>query len=416
MTLAAGEPALDARPLDRVSIGALACGHLAVDFAQGAVPAMLPFFVLERHFSYAAAAGLVLAQTVSSSVVQPVFGRLADRWPLPWLMPAGVALAGLGLGAAGLLPTYTAVWLSIAAGGLGVAALHPEAARYANYAAGDRRSTGLAVFQVGGNAGFALGPLLTTPVLLVLGLGGTWALALPGLAIAGLLIAVLSRIHGHRPLPTGGAARATAAQQPDRPWTFARLTGAMVLRSVIFYGLNTFLPLYWIAVLHQTKGAAGLALTVLLVAGGIGTLVGGRLAERHSRRILIVGGCALTGPLILLVTLSPSALLALPLLVPLALALYIPSSPLVLSGQEYLPSSVGTASGVTLGLAVSAGGVVTPALGAVADRAGLRPTMLLLAVVPVLLTALGATLPDVRRLPAAGRGSRVRRSASGGPS
>jgi FSR family fosmidomycin resistance protein-like MFS transporter len=397
------------RPLDRASIGALAGGHLAVDFAQGAVPGMLPFFVQERHFSYAAAAGLVLAQTMSSSVVQPVFGRLADRWPLPWLMPVGVALSGLGLGAAGLMPTYTAVWLAIAAGGLGVAALHPEAARYANYASGDRRSTGLAVFQVGGNAGFALGPLLATPVLLALGLEGSWALAIPGLAIAAVLTANLSRIHGHRPSAAEQGRRRAAGQLRDRPGAFARLTVAMVLRSVVFYGLNTFLPLYWIAVLHQTKGSAGAALTVLLVAGGTGTLLGGRLAERHSRRLLITAGCALTGPLILLLTLAPTAALALPLLVPLALSLYVPSSPLVLSGQEYLPSSVGTASGVTLGLAVSVGGVVTPALGAVADRAGLRPTMLLLAAVPVLITAVAVTLPDTRRL-------RSLSPASGGPS
>ena len=85
------------RRLDRVAIGALAGGHLAVDFAQGAIPAMLPFFVQERHFSYAAAAGLVFAQSMSSSVIQPLFGRLADRWPLPWLMPVGVALAGIGI-------------------------------------------------------------------------------------------------------------------------------------------------------------------------------------------------------------------------------------------------------------------------------------------------------------------------------
>jgi FSR family fosmidomycin resistance protein-like MFS transporter len=367
-----------------------------VDFAQGAVPAMLPFFVQERRFSYAAAAGLVLAQAVSSSVVQPLFGRLADRWPLPWLMPVGVALSGLGLGSAGLFPDYTSVWLAIAIGGVGVAALHPEAARYANYASGVQRSTGLAVFQVGGIAGFALGPVLATPLLLTLGLRGGWALALPGLAIAVVLTLSLARIHGHRQAAGQDAGRLRAAQEPDRIGPFARLTATMLARSIVFYGLNTFIPLYWIAVLHQSKAAGGVALTVLLVVGGVGTLLGGRLSERYSRRAVITAGCALVAPLMLALALAPSPWLALATLVPLALALYVPTSLLVLAGQEYLPSSMGTASGVTLGLAVSVGGVVTPGLGAIADNVGLRPTLLLLATLPVVMVALALTLPDTR--------------------
>src|SRR5205807_2488986 len=162
-----------------------------------AVPAMLPFFIRERHLSYAAAAGLVLAQTVSSSVLQPLFGQLTDRLPAPWLMPAGVALAGLSLGAAALLPTYQLIWLAIAVGGLGVAAYHPEGARYASYASGGRRATGMSVFSVGGSAGFATGPILATPVLLVFGLRGGWALALPPLLIAVAPTAGPRRIDAH---------------------------------------------------------------------------------------------------------------------------------------------------------------------------------------------------------------------------
>jgi MFS transporter, FSR family, fosmidomycin resistance protein len=395
------------RQLDRVAIGALAGGHLAVDFAQGAVPAMLPFFVQERHFSYAAAAGLVLAQSVSSSVVQPLFGRLADRWPLPWLMPVGVALSGIGLGSAGLFPDYTSVWLAIAVGGVGVAALHPEAARYANYASGSRRSTGLAVFQVGGIAGFALGPALATPLLLALGLRGGWALALPGIAVAVVLTVTLARIHGHRQAAGREAAGRRVAQEPDRVGPFARLTATMLVRSIVFYGLNTFIPLYWIAALHQSKAAGGVALTVLLVVGGMGALLGGRLSERYSRRAVITAGCALLAPLMLLLAVVSNPWLALATLVPLALALYVPTSPLVLAGQEYLPSSMGTASGVTLGLAVSVGGVVTPGLGAIADHVGLRPTLLLLAGLPIAMVALALTLPDTPRKEAPGA-ARVR--------
>jgi FSR family fosmidomycin resistance protein-like MFS transporter len=386
------------RQLDRVALGLLAAGHLSVDLSQGAVPAMLPFFIRERHLSYAAAAGLVLAQTVSSSVLQPLFGELTDRRPLPWLMPAGVALAGIGLGAAALLPTYGLIWLAIAASGIGVAAYHPEGARYASYASGDRRATGMSFFSVGGNAGFAAGPFIATPVLLLLGLRGGWAIGLVPVAVAIAMAVSLRRIDGHRAAATQPAAAVSATRGANQWGAFGRLTGVLVGRSVLFYGLNTFIPLYWIGVFHEPPGAAGFALGTLLTIGIVGTIVGGRLADRYERRRVIGIAVALTAPFLLALLLVPSAPAANALLVPLALCMYIPSSIMVVLGQEYLPTRMGTASGVTLGLAVSVGGIVTPALGLVADYAGLRAAMLLLVAIPVVSTALAFSLPrPIRR-------------------
>jgi len=380
------------RPMDRIALGLLAAGHFSVDVSQGAVPAMLPFFIRERHLSYAAAAGLVLAQTVSSSVLQPLFGQLTDRRPAPWLLPAGVAVAGAGIGAAALMPTYQLIWLAIAVSGIGVAAYHPEGARYASYASGGRRSTGMSVFSVGGNAGFAAAPVIATPLLLLLGLRGAWTVGLVPVAVALALAVAIGRIDAHRTVPaagTEGGGRAGA----DQWGAFARLTGVLLSRSVLFYGLNTFIPLYWIGVLGQPAGAGGAALATMLVAGAIGTLVGGRLADRFSRRRVILVAVALTAPLLALLVAVPGPLPAALVLVPLALCMYVPSSVLVVLGQEYLPGRVGTASGVTLGLSVSVGGVVTPALGAVADHAGLRTAMALMIVVPVVAAALAFTLP-----------------------
>src|SRR5205823_7573905 len=112
------------------------------------------------------------------------------------------------------------------------------------------------------------------PLLLTLGLNGGWALALPGLAIAAALTVSLPRIHGHRRAAVKDVRRLEAARAPDRVGAFARLTATMLVRAIVFYGLNTFIPLYWIAVLHQSKAAGGAALTLLLVAGGAGTLLG----------------------------------------------------------------------------------------------------------------------------------------------
>ena len=353
---------------------------------------MLPFFVRERHLSYAAAAGLVLARTISSSVLQPFFGELTDRRPASWLMPAGVAVAGAGLMAAALLPTYGLIWLAIAVSGIGVAAYHPEGARYTNYASGDRRGTGMSFFSVGGNAGFAAAPVLATPTLLLLGLRGGWLIGVLPLVVAVALAVQLPRFAAHGAAATSSVA-ATATDRVSRWGPFARLTGVLLARSVLFYGLNTFIPLYWIGVLHQSPAGGGAALATLLVAGAGGTLLGGRLADRFRRRTVVIVAMALTAPLLLLLLVAQGALVANVVLVPLALAMYVPSSILVVLGQEYLPARVGTASGVTLGLAVSVGGLVTPAVGFVADRTDLHTAMLLLIAVPVLATALAVSLP-----------------------
>jgi FSR family fosmidomycin resistance protein-like MFS transporter len=378
--------------VDRLALSLLSAGHFGVDLSQGAVPAMLPFFVRERHLSYAAAAGLVLAQTISSSVLQPFFGELTDRRPASWLMPAGVAVAGAGLIAAALLPTYGLIWLAIAVSGIGVAAYHPEGARYTNYASGDRRATAMSFFSVGGNAGFAAAPVLATPTLLVLGLRGGWLIGVLPLLVAVALAVQLPRFAAHGVAATSPVA-AAATDRVSRWGPFARLTGVLLARSVLFYGLNTFIPLYWIGVLHQSPAGGGAALATLLVAGAGGTLLGGRLADRFRRRTVVIVAVALTAPLLLLLLVAQGALVANIVLVPLALAMYVPSSILVVLGQEYLPARVGTASGVTLGLAVSVGGLVTPAVGFVADRTDLHTAMLLLIAVPVLGTALAISLP-----------------------
>jgi MFS transporter, FSR family, fosmidomycin resistance protein len=361
--------------------------HTVDDLYQGIVPALLPFLVLERHYTYAAVSGLTLAATVLSSVAQPAFGWLTDRRPRRWIIPAGMAVAGLGVGAAGLFSTYLLTWLAIALSGLGIAAFHPEAARAARQAAGNS-TRAMSVFALGGNVGYALGPL--THVL-----DGR-----PGRRRASML-------------PVG---------VDDWP-AFARLTAVVVVRSVLFFGLTTFLALHFIADLGASTGQAGAVLTVFLVSGAAGTLFGGWLADRAGRLICIRLGFGLAIPAVAGLALVTNRPLAIAFVVLAGIAVYLPFSVFVVLGQDYLPNRIGTASGVTVGLAVSVGGLTTPAFGALADATSLRTVLAALVALPVLALALSTLLRDPRNKPAAAAPSEgARRDAlptavrrSGGP-
>jgi MFS transporter, FSR family, fosmidomycin resistance protein len=381
--------------IDRRGITTLSLGHLSVDICQGAVPALLPFLIAHRDYSYAAASGLVLAMTVSSSVVQPIFGHLSDRLSWSWLLPLGVTLGGSGIGLAGVAPTYPLTLAAVAVSGLGVAAYHPEAARFANYLSGERRATGMSLFSVGGNTGFALGPVIVTPLVLALGLSGTLGVAVVPLAAGVLLLRELPRLERFRP---GGPAHTSAAPpaQGDRWGAFGLLAGVITARSGVYFGLQTFMPAYLVAALGASTAEANATLALMLISGAAGTLIGGRLADRLGPRAVLLGSLALLSPAVacfLLVGQLPATLIV----SLIGFATIASFSVTVVIGQQYLPTRVGLASGVTLGLAIGAGGVIAAALGPIADRHGVTTALWVVACLPALALALAAMLPSDRR-------------------
>lgn len=375
--------------MKRRAIALLAAAHLFDDVNQSVVPALLPFFIAERGFTMAAAGGLVLAASVASSVLQPLFGQLADRRSIPWLVPAGLLTAGTGVALAGLAPSYGLVLCAVAASGVGVAAFHPEAARQVHRLSGERRATGMSLFAVGGNLGFAAGPALATPLQIALGLRGTILLVLPALGMALVLI-----LAGRRADPAGSLSTHPSPQPEQDRWApFARLGVAVACRAVVFSGLNVFIPLYWIRVFGLSKAAGGTALTLMLSAGVAGTLAGGWLADRFGRRVVVLGSMIALFPLLVALIAAPSAAPALALLVPIGFALSVPFSVMTVMGQEYLPGRVGTASGMTIGLAVTLGGLAAPVLGRIADLHGVRAAIWALVAVPLVGTMATLSLP-----------------------
>lgn len=380
--------------MNRRALALLSVGHFLIDLCQGIVPALAPFLVEGRGFTKAGAAGLVFAISATSSVVQPVFGQLADRLAMGWLLPASLLLSGaaLALGAQG--SSYPVVLLAFGLSGLGVAAFHPEAARKANLASGDRRTTGMSFFSLGGGIGFAMAPAVTLVLVERWGTAGLLALLVPTLLIAGLYLGrLVAAPAGHQHKSGGGPSPHGRDDWPG----FGVLCGAMMLRSIVFFGLNTFLALYFMARWGQSAAEASRASVVFLGTSIVGTLLGGWMADRYGRReALRVGFTGATAFLALFLS-TPDRVWAMVLLVPLAVFLFLPTSVLVVLGQEYLPNRVGLASGMTLGLAVSVGGMCTPMLGRLADRYGME------AVVTVLLGLLAVAAVQTYALPAVGR-------------
>jgi MFS transporter, FSR family, fosmidomycin resistance protein len=372
----------------------LAVSHFASDLNQGALPAMLPLFIAQRHFSFSVAALLVLATNAMSSFLQPAFGWWADRRPTPWLASAGLLTATLGMAAAGVVHSYPMLIVAVAISGLGLAAFHPEAARLVHRYSGVQRGSAMGIFTVGGNAGFAAGPILTTGLLIWLGLKGSLLLLVPSLIMTPLLLLQF----GGRQAAANSAEESTEAPeaQGKDDWPpFLIMSLAIVFRSTVFFGLNTFIPLYFMGVFGNTKEQGSAALSLMLVAGALGTLAGGLMADRFSRIGLVRVTLWVVPFLLLALVACKSSAWAMASLMPLGFVLFMPFSVMVVLGQEYLPNRVGTASGVTIGLAGTVGGLATPFIGHLADVHGIHAALSSL----ILVAFAAAVLPLFLRAP-----------------
>jgi FSR family fosmidomycin resistance protein-like MFS transporter len=375
--------------LDKRAMAALSAGHLATDFANGALPALLPFMVDRFALSYTLAAALMLASAASSSLIQPLFGAWSDRRGALWLLPSGVAVAGIGIGLAAAAPSYWLVLVLVVVSGLGVAAYHPEGSKFAAFASGRRRASGMSLFSIGGNVGYALGPTATTPLVLALGLTGGLLLAVPCLLVAVLILAAVPFLASFAP-----ERGASSAAGEDRPGALALLLGVIAFRSMTWFGLITFVPLWEVSLGHSKSHGSHL-LSLMLLAGGLGTLVAGPLADRLGRRPVLVVSMLAVGPLTLGYILVGGVLGAVALALVGVCVIGTFGVTMVMS-QEYLPGRIGMASGLSIGLSIGLGGIAAVALGALADSVDLRSAMYAAAAAAVPGFVLAALLPSSR--------------------
>jgi len=376
--------------LDKRAMAALSSGHCATDFANGALPALLPFFVDKFDLSYTLAAGVILASAVSSSIVQPLFGLWSDRRGALWLLPGGVALAGIGIALSSVAPTYSLVLVCVVGSGLGVAAFHPEGSKFAAFTGGSRRASAMSLFSIGGNLGFAFGPIIATPLVLAFGLEGGLLLAVPGLAVALALLLLAPFLGPFAP----DRDRRVESDESDRVGALLLLLGVIAFRSVAWFGLITFVPL-WEVSLGHSKAHGNHLLSLMLLAGGLGTLAAGPLADRFGRRPVLLVSTAATAPLILVFVVVggvPGAIA----LAGVGVSVIGTFGVTMVMSQEYLPRHIGMASGLSIGLSIGLGGAGAVALGALAASVDLRAALSVAAASALAALALAAMLPATR--------------------
>jgi MFS transporter, FSR family, fosmidomycin resistance protein len=385
-----------------VPVGTLALAHTVNDSYAYVLPALLPAIIPSLGLTLGLAGVLVSFYQVTSSLVQPLVGHLADRGRLRWPAWAGVAASGLGAGLLGLAPNYLAVMGLLLLGGVGTAIFHPVAGAIVGAAAPEqRRGRWLGFFVTAGNIGNFVGPLALGYLLNTYGVAGTWPIALPALLMAGLVALLAPRRSGPQKLvpPLLKILR-----------QHRRMLGALILvvafRSWISTALLTFLPL-----LGRERGLglgdAAQTITAYLAAGALGGLVGGFAADRWGRDRVIIGAMLAMVPFGLLLGLRPAVDLSFFAAAACA-GFFLNASLVVLTirGQESVPGSVGMVTGIMLGLSIGLGGLAIAPVALLAEWIGLSAATAMVASTGLAGALAMRLVPPV---PGRGAGDRVPR-------
>jgi FSR family fosmidomycin resistance protein-like MFS transporter len=274
--------------------------------------------------------------------------------------------------------------------GLGTAAYHPEGSKFAAYVSGRRRASGMSLFSIGGNLGYGLGALATTPLVVALGLRGGLLLAAPCLVVAAYLLSLTPYLREFVP------DRTTRPAVPGRAdhRALAILLTIVTFRSLAWFGLITFVPLWEVSHGHS-KSYGNHLLALLLLAGGIGTLAAGPIADRFGLRAVLFMSNLVTAPLILVFVVVGGIVGAVALALVGIAVIGTFAITMVLS-QQYLPRHIGMASGLSIGFSIGLGGVAAVVLGAIADAVDLRTAFYVCAAAPVVALALTTLLPPER--------------------
>jgi MFS transporter, FSR family, fosmidomycin resistance protein len=372
------------------TITGLAAAHMVTDIYMPVLPAILPLLIAENGYSYLAAGLLVTAYNVTSSFTQPVVGWLSDKKGLTISVSISLFISAIFVALMGIAHNYYLIMAFAIIAALGHACFHPTAlSLVSRLCSPENRGTITAYFVVGGNLGYAIGPVLAGVLVWAFGLPGLLFLVFPALVMIFALryllpggIAGACEQHA-KPLPLPGESRSI------RP--FVILMIASILRAWAVFAAITFLPMYLVTLGYDLV-AASMCMTLMLLAGVAGQVAGGRISDRIGRKEFMVFGLVLAIPFFYLFF-ATSGILAIAALLVFGFFLWSTFAVAVAMSHELLPGNVGLASGMMLGLAIGFGGLGVAVNGMIADHYSLAAA---LGTIPVPIAAavvLMAVLP-----------------------
>ncbi len=378
-------------------LGAISASHLVNDMMQSLILALYPVLKGEFALSFGQIGLITLTYQLTASLLQPLIGLYTDRRPLPYSLPFGMASTLCGLLLLAFASSYAMVLAAAALVGLGSAIFHPESSRIARLASGGRHGLAQSVFQVGGNAGTALGPLLAAAVIVPFGQRSVAWFGLAALLAIVLLLQV-SRWYAVQQLAAQGKRAAAQVVSPHSRRVVLGAIGVLLLLifSKYFYiaGLSSFYTFYLIDKFGLSVQSAQIHLFIFLFASAVGTVVGGPVGDRIGRKPVIWASILGVAPFALML---PHANLFWTTTLTIVIGLVLSSafSAILVYAQELVPGRVGTVSGLFFGFAFGMGGLGAAVLGLLADRTSIEFVYQAIAYLP-LLGVVAVLLPKAR--------------------
>ncbi len=340
--------------------------HCINDFGQGSLAALIPFFIANFGLNYYQSASIIFCNTVVASIAQPILGYVADRWRVPWFIPVGFTVTLVSISAIALATSYEMILALSLIAGIGAALFHPEAALLVNRTQSNELGNAMGRFAVGGSAGFALGPLLAGGVYVF---GGQFLWLFTAIALIGVLLYVYAftgSTDADAVCESKSSAKSTNSGTND--WvSFGKLFFVIASRSILFSVLSIFIPILYITVINGEASASSLALTMYFAMGAVLTYMGGALSDKLGFLKTVRLGNLIFLPSVLVFIFVPNIWGFFGAMIPMAFGVFSQYGPITVLGQKYLAKNAGFASGITLGIGITLGGLVAPYVGHIAD-------------------------------------------------
>src|SRR6202451_307246 len=404
-SLTADSPIAAVAPTRFNLLGALSFSHFLNDMMQSLIVAIYPLHKGEFHLTFVQIATITLTYQACASLLQPIIGVYTDKHPKPYSLSAGMCFTLIGIVTLAFAPSYAGVLVSAALIGAGSAIFHPESSRIARLASGGRHELAQSIFQVGGNAGSAMGPLLAAWIIIPQGQTSLAWFAIAALVAIGVLARVgawYKRQHIDRPRAVAPhAAAATLLSRRRIAWSVFILV--VLIFSKFFYtaSISSYYAFFLIEKFHVSVRSAQVHLFVFLLAMALGTLLGGPLGDRIGRKRVIWVSILGIAPFTLILPYVDLMWVGILTFI-IGLILSSAFSAIVVFAQELMPGNVGAVSGLFFGFAFGIGGIGAAVLGGLADSHGVEFVYRICAFLP-LLGMVADFLPNIDHRTAAGR-------------